>query len=294
MPLQVEHLSYLTNNIRLHVVQAGPADGEVVMFLHGFPEFWYAWHHQVDYFSKQGYRVWAPDQRGYNISEKPTDIDAYTLDKLADDVVGLIKQSGQERISLVGHDFGGVVAWWVALKYPHLLKKLAILNTPHPIVMTKALRTERSQLLKSWYIFALQIPGIPEQLLRLINFAILIETMKRTSKPGTFSKSDYAAYRAAWGYSRSLKSMLHWYRALVQKQRYLVRPDSYEVQVPTLILWGKDDSFFSLDMAQPSVDLCIDGQLVLFDDTTHWIQHEKPAQVNQHLHDFFAGKQGES
>ena len=136
-----------TNGIRLNVVQAGPEDGPLLILLHGFPEFSYGWRKQIPFLAGAGYRVWAPDQRGYNISDKPEGIAAYTLDKLAADVVGLIDASGEERVFLVGHDWGAAVAWWVAAVYPERLAKLVILNAPHGSVMQKNLRKNWAQML---------------------------------------------------------------------------------------------------------------------------------------------------
>ncbi len=155
-----------TNGVRLHVVQHGPVDGPLVILLHGFPEFWYGWRKQIPALAAAGYRVWAPDQRGYNLSDKPTGIDAYTLDQLVADVIGLIDAAGCDKVYLVGHDWGAAVAWWMALKYPQRVIKLVVSNVPHPIVMNRTVRRNFDQLRKSWYIFFFQIPWLPERLIR--------------------------------------------------------------------------------------------------------------------------------
>ena len=135
-----------TNGIRLHVAQAGPREGPLVILLHGFPEFSYAWKQQIPFLASAGYRVWAPDQRGYNLSEKPDGIAAYNLDELAADVIGLIDAAGQNKVVLVGHDWGAAVAWWAAVKYPDRLSKLVVMNAPHGAVMQKNFRRNFAQI----------------------------------------------------------------------------------------------------------------------------------------------------
>ena len=155
-----------TNGVRLYVAQAGPNEGPLVILLHGFPEFSYGWKRQIPYLASAGYRVWTPDQRGYNLSDKPNGIAAYALDELATDVIGLIDAAGQKQVFLVGHDWGAAVAWWVASKYPDRLAKLVVMNVPHWVVIQKHLRRNLAQLRKSWYIFFFQIPWLPEILAR--------------------------------------------------------------------------------------------------------------------------------
>ncbi len=152
-----------TNGIKLHVMESGPSDGPMVLFLHGFPEFWYAWRKQIGYFADRGYLVVAPDQRGYNVSDKPAGVAAYKIDELAKDIIGLVDAYGRKQILLVGHDWGASVSWWVALKYPDRVRKLAILNVPHPKVMARNLFTNQRQMEKSWYIFYFQLPGAVEK-----------------------------------------------------------------------------------------------------------------------------------
>ena len=147
-----------TNGVKLHVVQSGPVDGPLVILLHGFPEFWYGWRKQIPALANAGFRVWAPDQRGYNTSEKPPNVRDYRLDKLADDVAGLIGISGRRRVTVVGHDWGGAVAWWLAANYPELVERLVILNVPHPLVMQRLIYTDPRQTLRSWYMFFFSDP----------------------------------------------------------------------------------------------------------------------------------------
>src|SRR5512145_875022 len=148
----------VTHHIHLHVAQAGSPDGPLVILLHGFPEFWYGWRRQIPALASAGYRLWAPDQRGYNLSDKPDGIAAYNLDDLAADVIGLIDAARQEKAYLVGHDWGAAVAWRVANQYPERLQRLVVMNVPHPAVMAQHVRRSFAQLRKSWYILFFQIP----------------------------------------------------------------------------------------------------------------------------------------
>jgi pimeloyl-ACP methyl ester carboxylesterase len=284
----MDHRYILTNNIHLHVVQDGPPDGPLLILLHGFPEFWYGWRRQIPLLASAGYRVWAPDQRGYNLSDKPRGIAAYSLDQLAADVVGLIDAAGEQQAFLVGHDWGGAVAWRVAASYPERLRKLIILNTPHGSVMAKNLRQNRAQLRKSWYMLAFQIPWLPEFITRLRNWELGTEALRKSSLPGTFSAADLDEYRKAWARPNAYHSMLNWYRAAIQKPPS--PPANRRISVPTLLIWGAKDRFFEQTLAQPSIDRCDDGELVIIEGATHWVQHEEAERVNGLIGAFFAGE----
>ncbi|MBI1281825.1 MAG: alpha/beta fold hydrolase [Anaerolineaceae bacterium] len=279
-----DHALIKTNGVNLHVVQAGPEDGTLVILLHGFPEFWYGWRKQIDFLAEQGYRVWAPDQRGYNISEKPQGIAAYNLNELSADVIGLIDAAGREKAILVGHDWGGGVAWWTACKYPERLSKLVILNAPHHKVFRKTLSSDVSQMQKSWYFAYLQLPVIPETLMSLLSKPFA-RGLQASAKAGAFSDEDMVEYQKAWAQPGALQSMINYYRAAVQ-QMPQPQPNP-QVKVPTLILWGKQDFALNAEMAQGSVKLCDEGKLVYFETATHWIQHEEPDRVNQSMVEFF-------
>lgn len=282
MLTDLTHATISTNGVQLHVVQAGPEDGPLVILLHGFPEFWYGWRHQIDALAAAGFRVWVPDQRGYNRSEKPTAIAAYRLNELAEDVVGLIDAAGTEKAhAVIGHDWGAAVAWWLALHRPEKLARLGILNVPHPAVMVKTLRAQPRQLLKSWYIFFFQIPHLPEFLIRQNYWEGAVQMLKGSGKPTTFQPVDFDHYRTAWSQPGAFTAMLNWYRAAVKKPTTLTR--SRRVTVPTLMLWGAQDVALERTMAWESIQLCDRGQLLVFEQATHWVQHDEPAAVNAAL-----------
>ena len=277
----------LTHGVRLHVVEAGPEDGPLLILLHGFPEFWYGWRKQIEPLAAAGYRVVVPDQRGYNLSDKPRGLAAYCLDEIALDVVGLIDEAGRDRAFLAGHDWGGAAAWWVGVKHPERLERLALLNCPHPRVLRHALKTSKAQRKKSWYIFFYQLPWLPERTLGKNDFAFARKALIATSRRGTFSEDDLARYCEAWSQPGALRGMIHWYRAALR--RPAARPASPRVTVPTLLIWGVKDRFLGRELIQPSVDLLDQGRLVLIDDATHWVQHEEPEKVTELLREHFAG-----
>lgn len=283
--LELEHHTVTTNGVYLHVVQAGPDDGELVILLHGFPEFWYGWRAQIPALVAAGYRVWIPDQRGYNLSEKPTDVFAYSLDKLALDIVGLIDAAGRQKAFVVGHDWGAAVAWWVAAKYPERVQKLAILNVPHPSVMFGNIRNNPRQLRRSWYIGVFQIPKLPELLLTGGDAQGGILLLLKSSNPGSFTDREIPHYIRAWKQRGAMTAMLNWYRAIVQYPPDIT--SDTRIHVPVLIIWGKRDVALIPESAPQSLDYCDDGRLVMLENATHWVQHDEPERVNALLLEHF-------
>jgi len=273
------------NGVRLHVVTAGDPKGKPVVLLHGFPEFWYGWRHQVPALAEAGFRLLVPDQRGYNLSERPKAACAYRLEELVGDVLGLLDYYGCERVCLAGHDWGAAVAWSLAMNFPSRLERLAILNVPHPAVMAEFVRKSPRQMLKSWYIAFFQIPGLADRLLRLGNYAAASRLLTSSGKTGTFSPDDIAEYKQAWSNSGGLTGSIDWYRAVV---RYpFPVPDDLRVRVPVLVLWGKRDIALSAGMAERSLELSADGRLVYYENATHWVQHDEAEAVNRELIAFF-------
>lgn len=285
----LEHVFLPTNGIRLHVVQSGSRYGSLVILLHGFPEFWYGWRRQIQPLADAGLRVWAPDQRGYNLSDKPKGIAAYRFDELANDVLGLIDAAGVDKCYLVGHDWGAAVAWWVALKYPNRLHKLAILNVPHPAVMKQTLMSNLAQLRRSWYMFFFQTPFLAEAILRNDDWESMVRMLLTGSKPGSFTLEDIERYRQAWWRKSVITSMLNWYRAAIQMPPEM--SGDLRIRVPTLMLWGAQDIALGRELAQPSLDLCDEGKLVFFESSSHWVQLDESEAVNKHLVDFFTTTQ---
>ena len=176
------------------------------------------------------------------------------------------------------------MAWWTAARYPERLAKLVILNVPHGSVMNKHLRSNYAQMRKSWYIFAFQIPWLPEALARARNWRLAANSLKNSSRPGTFAEEELDKYREAWSRKDAYRSMLNWYRAILQHPPQ--NPPLRIITVPTLLLWGAQDKFFRRELAQESMKYCEEEQLVILEAATHWLQHEEPDRVNELIGSF--------
>jgi pimeloyl-ACP methyl ester carboxylesterase len=277
------------NGIALHVVLAGPARGKPLLFLHGFPEFWFAWHHQIDHFVSSGYRVIIPDQRGYNLSDKPAGIASYSIDLLAKDVVGVLDSVTDSKAFVVGHDWGAGVTWYLAARYSEWVSRTAILSGPHPRVFIKHLIINPAQLRKSLYSLFFQLPWLPERILRRRDWAALVRALRDTSPPGVFSDRDLEQYKKSWARKDALTAMLNWYRAaILHPSKFALDSKTSRVKVPALVIWGRKDQFLDPALARESLLYCDDGHLEIFETATHWVQHEEPAQVNNLLSQFFA------
>jgi epoxide hydrolase 4 len=275
-----------TNGIRLNVAEAGPSDGRLAILLHGFPESSSGWRAQIGALAEAGYRVLAPDQRGYATSDKPRGVRSYALDRLADDVVGLIDASGREKATVIGHDWGGVVAFGAIARHPTRFERAVILNGPHPDTMLREIKSNPRQLLKSWYVLAFQLPWIPEALLRRNLFRGLVQAMERSSRPGTFSETDFERYRREWSEPGAIEGMVNWYRAGFRiKHEPFAEP---LIQVPTLLIWGEDDAFLGRGLARSSYALCESAHLEWIKGASHWVQHEESDRVNRLILGFLA------
>ena len=282
--MELEHSYIETNGIRLHVVQAGPKSGTPVLLLHGFPENWRCWIRQLPALAEAGCRVIVPDQRGYNLSDKPDGIKNYQMEVLTRDILGLIDKLEYEKINLVGHDWGAAVAWSLGIQHPERLHRLGILNVPHPAVMKRFLRRDLEQLRRSWYIFFFQLPWLPEAGMRFQEWQALVRSIKDSGKAHTFSDEDIENYKEAWSQPGAISAMLNWYRAAA---RYPIEPaGELCVRVPTLMMWGMHDTALTHRMARPSMDYCKEGRLLFFPEATHWVQRDEAEEVNRHLLDF--------
>lgn len=273
-----------TNGVRLHVAEAGPNDGKLVVLLHGFPEFWYGWRHQISELAAAGYRVVAPDQRGYNLSSRPQPIESYTLDLLRDDIAGLIGHYGYERAVVIGHDWGGAVAWHLAATKPHLVEKLIALNIPHPRAMQEIIGRKPAQWLKSLYIAFFQLPGVPERFLSRNDYRTMQQAMKGTGRGPIFPDTDMARYKEAWKQPGALTGMLNWYRAI--RKGSMQQTPRKPVEPPVRVIWGMGDPFLSKELALKSLEYCAEGEGIFVGDATHWVQHEQPAIVNGLIKEF--------
>ncbi|GAB3234724.1 epoxide hydrolase EphM [Hymenobacter seoulensis] len=280
--LDFQHVQ--TNGITLHVAQCGPSDGPLVLLLHGFPEFWYGWRHQIEVLAAAGFRVWAPDQRGYNFSDKPTRIADYQMSKLGADILGLMDAAGHQKAAIIGHDWGAAVTWWLAANHPERLTRAVVLNVPHPAVLGQALRRTPRQLLKSWYIFFFQLPWLPEKMFRRRQYRFGRGALRGTSRKGTFTTADLQHYVQAWSQPGALTGMINWYRAAVRTPRKTGQVG--KITLPLRILWGRKDAFLEPELAQLSLEYCTQAELTYFDEATHWLHQEESERVNHLLLEF--------
>jgi pimeloyl-ACP methyl ester carboxylesterase len=280
-----QHQFIQTNKIRLHCVTQG--EGDLVLLLHGFPEFWYSWRYQLPALARH-FKVVVPDLRGYNDSDKPDS--GYDIETLSADIIGLIKNLGYSRAHVVGHDCGGLIAWHLAQKFPHYLNRLAILNSPHPDQLFRELVSNLDQLRRSWYILAFQIPGLPEWLIQR-NLKRFLEDwfLKQAIRKAAFSSETIQIYQSALEKAGVLSSAINYYRQLLSPQAWFPNLSRLPlpITVPTLVLWGQEDAVLSPRLAE-GLERLIQApfRLKLVPECGHWIQQEVPRTVNRELLDF--------
>ena len=289
-PHPISHGYADVNNVRLHYAEAG--SGELVILLHGFPEFWYSWRHQLKALAPL-FHVVAPDLRGYNLSDKPAMVADYRLEVLAEDVIGLMSHFGAAKASLVGHDWGAGISWAVAQKYADRVSKLAVMQVP-PAAAWRANMSVR-QLMRSWYMFLFQLPRVPEWMISRDGFAALDKVFReRVSRPNAFSDADIAAYREALQKPGALTAAINYYRANVV--RLMRRSSSGEgakggkdnrIRVPTLFIFGEQDPAI-LPQTVKGIARFIDAPYreLRIADCSHWVQNEAPDEVNAALVEF--------
>ncbi|MDB5891545.1 MAG: alpha/beta hydrolase [Polaromonas sp.] len=283
-----EQLNLRAQGLNFRVALAGPEDGALVMMLHGFPETSYAWRHQWPALAAAGFRVAMPDQRGYGGSDKPAGRHVYRLSTLAEDVVQLAAALGHTRFSLVGHDWGGVLAWHMATHHAAHLNRVAVLNAPHPATLLGYSLKNPSQFLRSAYVGLFQLPLLPEFVLRAGHYRALTLALTASARPGTFNGTDLDIYRHAWSQPGALTSMLNWYRALAMSPRAELK----RIRTPVGVLWGDRDTALERGLAEEGLDWCDNGEALHLPNATHWLHHEEPERVNAWLVDFLTRARG--
>jgi pimeloyl-ACP methyl ester carboxylesterase len=273
------------NGIRLHVVQAGPADGPPVLLLHGFPEFWWTWHAQLAALAQAGFRVIVPDLRGFGRSDKPPRVEDYRPEERRADVIGLLDALGHESVYLAGHDFGGFVAWNVAIHHPERVRRLVVFNVAHPEVYRSPPPAEPGRETVNWFRTFFQLPWLPELAARSGHWYLLTRNLIESSRPGTFAEPAMSYYQSSWAHENAIHTMIDWYRASF---RFPPEPPADpRVHVPTRVVWGSLDRFNDPAFADPSLTWCDEAELVRYDDAGHWLLHEKPAETSELLVSFF-------
>jgi epoxide hydrolase 4 len=270
-----------TNGVNLHYVTQG--EGALMLMLHGFPEFWYSWRHQIQEFASS-YKVVAVDLRGYNDSDKPVERSAYRLSVLVEDIKGVIEGLGYERCILIGHDWGGAIAWFFGYAYPAMLERLIVLNLPHPAKFSEGLRTI-PQIVRSWYILFFQIPLLPEWILSLEDYSMLAKILTKTAKnSSTFSQTSISAYREAAAKPGAITAMLNYYRNIMHSIMFV--KDWDVIQSPTLLIWGENDIALGKELTYGTQTYVKNLQIRYISDCSHWVQQEKPELVNQYIHEW--------
>jgi epoxide hydrolase 4 len=266
----------------LHYVEAG--EGPLVVLLHGFPEFWFGWRLQIAPLVAAGYRVVAPDTRGYNLSSKPEGFHEYAVDLLAADIRGLIGALGAESAMLVGHDWGGSIAWTVAMNHPEVVDRLVILNAAHPRRLSEGLK-HPNQLRKSWYFFFFAVPGLPEEVVHLRDWHFFRHFLEEANPP--YTPQEMERYVEAWSQPGAAAGMIDYYRASVRQSQKEAVAKLRPISAPTLVIWGEGDSYLGSDLAEPHADDVPDLRVERLADASHWVHHDEADRVNQLLVEFF-------
>jgi pimeloyl-ACP methyl ester carboxylesterase len=302
-PGRWRHEAARINGVDLHYVTVPPDPEAVdhptgaaplVVLLHGFPSFWYAWRGQLDALADAGYRVVAPDMRGYNRSSAPPGVDSYRPGELVGDVRGLIEHRGAPQATVVGHDWGGLVAWETAIREPDVVDRLAVLNAPHPAAYEQRVLQSPTQLLRSWYVAAFQLPWVPERLLSAGDYALLERGFEETATPDAFTPADVERYRAAMDRTDSLSGPINYYRAMAREtieegvESLLPWEDERDrtVEAPTLVLWGEQDPALEAGLTDGLERWVPDVRVRRFPDSSHWVHLDASERVTDELQSF--------
>ena len=271
---------------RLHYVEAG--DGPLIVLLHGFPEFWYGWRQQIQPLAAAGFRVVAPDMRGYNLSSRPDGVAAYDTDRLAADIRGLIHERGAESALLVGHDWGGTVAWATAMNHPEVVDRLAILNAAHPRRLSQGLHhpAPAPQVL---VLLLLRAPGAARAPSCGPDHWQFFRNFLRDARPGAYTPQEIERYVEAWSQPGAATAMINYYRSSVRQSPKRAEAQLRPIPAPTLVIWGQRDRYLGPELAEPDRDDVPNlDRVERLPDASHWVHHDEPERVTQLLIDFFA------
>jgi epoxide hydrolase 4 len=287
----IHHEHVRANGLNFHVASCGEGD-RLALCLHGFPECWYSWRHQLPLLARLGYRAWAPDLRGYGSTDRPPHREDYAIEHLLDDVAGLIAAAQARSAILLAHDWGAVIAWYFAMRRRHPLERLVIMNVPHPGVMDRVIRTWR-QLARSWYVLFFQIPRLPEALLRARNYRAIDNAFRNMAvDKSRFPDEVVKVYRDSAAQPGALTAMINYYRALVRgggaaRQRRLGYPI---IDVPTLMIWGEQDAALGKETTYGTDAFVSKLTLRYLPEVSHWVQQEAPETVNSMLEAWLGGR----
>ncbi len=260
-----------------------------MLFLHGFPEFWYSWRWQIPEFAKD-HRVVALDLRGYNDSDKPKGLGAYQMTELVKDIEAVVQGLGYERCTLVGHDWGGIIAWSFAYTCRHRLDRLIVMNLPHLAKFAEGLRTPQ-QLIRSWYILLFHLPWLPEFLLQAADYQSIEKLFRDMAvDKSAFTDADIKAFKTAAAKRGALTAMMNYYRAAFSPK--LLEQTWDILEIPTLLIWGENDAAFGKELTYGTEAYMRDFHLRYIPNCGHWVQQEQPQLVNQYMREFLAVSTG--
>ena len=283
---RIHHERIRGDGLSLHVARAG--SGPAVVLLHGFPENWRSWTHQIHALASAGFSVLAPDLRGYNESDRPAHRSAYHLRHLVADVVALVQATGQVRAHIAGHDWGGIVAWTFGGAHPDLLDRLVILNAPHLDLYFQCVRRPSRQWLRSWYTLFFRVPRLPEFALAAWSFRALRAELRRSTEAPAFSDEEVDAYMTALARPGALTAALNWYRENAAADAiHLAR--SARIAAPTLVIWGERDPALGVELLDGLERVAPDVRVLRLPRVGHWVQNEAPDVVNRAMTDFLRG-----
>ncbi|MEM1196473.1 MAG: alpha/beta fold hydrolase [Pseudomonadota bacterium] len=275
------------NGLTFEVAQAGEGD-HLALLMHGFPELHYSWRYQIPLLVGMGYRVWAPNMRGYGGTSRPEAISDYALDKLVADVAALIDASGAKKVTLFCHDWGGIVSWHFAIKKVRPIERFVVCNIPHPLGLIGR-RRSLSQLRKSWYVFFFQIPWLPEALFSANRARRIGALFQNTScNPENFGSDVRDVYRNAAARPGAMRAMIHYYRALLRTGQFQKVGDG-RVDVPTLMIWGEQDVALDVEGTEGTEQWVPDFTLKRLPNASHWVQQDAPEEVNAILKEWLPG-----
>ena len=273
---ELKHGTAEVNGVKLHWAEQG--SGPLVVLLHGFPEFWYSWRHQLPALAAAGFHAVAVDLRGYNGSEKPRDVDAYRISTVAEDIAALIRHFGGGPAVVFGHDWGGVAAWFLPMLHPDVVRKLVVLNSPHPVPFARELRRDRRQRINMSYQLFFQLPVIPELLMPFLLRRLM-------ARAGRFTREDLDAYSRSWRMPGATRGMANYYRAMLRHRqglRQLIRP----IEAPTLLIWGERDPVFTRATTENFGEYVPNLRIERIAKAGHFVQTDAAERVNELLIDF--------
>jgi len=281
------------NGLDFEVLCAGEGD-RLALCLHGFPEHAISWRNQIPLLVELGYRVWAPNQRGYGNTTRPRRVDDYAIPHLLDDISALIDASGATSVTLIGHDWGAALCWFYAMRPARPLERLVIMNVPHPKLFTRALRTSWRQRLRSWYIAFFQLPWLPEWALGRQHARAIGEAFSRSATdPAQFPEDVLTFYRDQASRPGALTAMINWYRAAGRTRPRRARTPTPRIEIPTLMLWGEEDVALGKETTYGTGAYVSDLRLHYLPGVSHWVQQDAPDRVNELLGPFLAAARAE-